>query len=68
LKPEGRVVLIEYRAEQADVPIHTLHKMMAGQARRELEAVGLRWVENRKFLPQQHFLVFEKADAATLAP
>jgi len=56
----GKVVLIEYRAEDPSVPIKRLHKMTEGQARKELEAVGLVFVSNEEFLPQQHFLVFEK--------
>ena len=60
LVPGGKVVLIEYRAEDRRVPIKRLHKMSERQARAELEAVGLRFVENGRFLPQQHFLVFEK--------
>ncbi len=60
LIPGGKVVLIEYRAEDRRVPIKRLHKMSERQARTELEAVGLRFVENGDFLPQQHFLVFEK--------
>jgi ubiquinone/menaquinone biosynthesis C-methylase UbiE len=59
-RPGGRVVLVEYRAEDASVPIRPLHKMSEAQVRRELEAVGFRFVENRGFLPQQHFLVFER--------
>ena len=60
LAPGGRVYLVEYRAEDPRVPIKPLHKMTQRQARRELEAVGLRFVENRRVLPQQHLLVFEK--------
>lgn len=60
LKPGGRVVLIEYRAEDPAVPILELHKMSEAQARREMEAVGLEWVQTRDILPQQHFLVFRK--------
>jgi SAM-dependent methyltransferase len=61
LRPGGRVVLLEYRGEDASVPIKPLHKMTEAQVRRELEAVGLRWVETQRFLPRQHILVFEKA-------
>jgi SAM-dependent methyltransferase len=61
LRPGGRVFLVEYRAEDPNVPIKPLHRMSEEQARRELEAVGLRFVENRSFLPWQHFLIFEKA-------
>src|SRR5690606_11865750 len=41
LKPGGRVVLIEYRAEDPDVPILALHKMSVVQAKKAMEAVGL---------------------------
>jgi predicted methyltransferase len=59
-RPGGRLVLVEYRAEDAAVPIRRLHKMSEAQVRRELEAAGFRFVENRGFLPQQHFLIFER--------
>lgn len=62
LKPAGRVVLIEYRAENPFVMIKPLHKMTQNQVRKELSAVGLKWVETKNFLPQQHFMVFEKGD------
>ena len=60
LKPGGRVVQVEYRAEDPDVQIKPHHKMTEAQARLEMEAVGLRFVENVPGLPQQHMLVFEK--------
>lgn len=60
LKPGGRVVQIEYRAEDPAVAIKPLHKMTEAQARLEAEAVGLRFIENVAGLPQQHLLVFEK--------
>lgn len=60
LKPGGRLVLIEYRGEDRSVPIKPLHKMTEEQTRREMAAVGLRWVRTEDFLPQQHFLVFER--------
>ncbi|MDT0632743.1 class I SAM-dependent methyltransferase [Rubrivirga litoralis] len=59
-RPGGRLVLVEYRAEDPDVPIKPLHKMTEAQARREVEAAGFRFVENRDVLPQQHILVFER--------
>jgi ubiquinone/menaquinone biosynthesis C-methylase UbiE len=69
LKPGGRIFLLEYRAEDPDVPIKPLHKMTEAQARRELEPAGFRFVENRDGLPWQHFLVFEKpAAAAAVSP
>lgn len=60
LRPGARLVLIEYRGEDPDVPMKPLHKMTEAQVRRELEGVGYRWVETRGFLPRQHFLVFER--------
>jgi ubiquinone/menaquinone biosynthesis C-methylase UbiE len=60
LRPGGRVVLIEYRLEDPEVPIKRLHKMSEKQARAEMAAVGLKWVETRDFLPRQHFMVFQK--------
>lgn len=66
LRPGGHLFLVEYRAEDPTVPILPLHKMTEMQARLEMEAVGLEFVENRRMLPQQHFLVFRKAESADL--
>jgi len=60
LKPGGKIVLIEYRAEDPEVPILRLHKMSEMQARLEMEALGFVFAENLEMLPQQHFLIFEK--------
>jgi len=60
LVPGGKLVLIEYRAEDAFVPIKRLHKMSEAQSIREMEAIGLRHLRTEDFLPQQHFMVFQK--------
>ena len=60
LKPGGRIYLLEFRGEDPRVPIKPLHKMTEAQARRELEAAGFRFVSNRRELPWQHFMVFER--------
>lgn len=60
LRPGGHVFLIEYRGEDAQLPVMPRHKLSEAQARREMAAVGLRWRETRRFLPSQHFIVFEK--------
>lgn len=60
LRPGGRVVLIEYRAEDPSVPIKRLHKMSQEQAKKEMAAVGLRWVETKEFLPWQHLMIFTR--------
>ena len=59
-RPGGRLVLVEYRAEDPEVPIRRLHKMTEAQARLEVETAGFRFVENLDVLPQQHLLVFER--------
>jgi SAM-dependent methyltransferase len=61
LKPEGRVMLVEYRGENPFVPIKPLHKMTQKQVKKEMAAVGLVWLETQNFLPQQHVMVFGKA-------
>ena len=60
LRSGGRLVLIEYRGEDPAVPILALHKMTQAQARKEMEVVGLEWVETKDVLPQQHLMVFRK--------
>ena len=60
LKPGGRLVLVEYRGEDPDVPIKPEHKMTIAQVREELEPQGFRFVEVQDFLPWQHILIFEK--------
>lgn len=66
LRPGGRLLLIEYRGEDPAVPIKTLHKMTEAQVRKEMDALGLVWIETQDYLPQQHVLIFEKpsGDAA----
>ncbi len=59
LKPGGRVVLVEYRAEDPNVPIKGLHKMSVAQATREMQAVGLKLLRSDERLPWQHILIFE---------
>jgi ubiquinone/menaquinone biosynthesis C-methylase UbiE len=60
LKPGGRVVLVEYRAEDPAVNIKPLHKMTEAQAIREMAAVGLKHLETKTMLPQQHLMFFQK--------
>ena len=61
LKPDGRVVIIEYRKEDPDIPISPLHKMTIAEVRAELEPVGFRLAEVMDFLPTQHILIFKDA-------
>lgn len=60
LKPDGRLVLIEFRKESAWVPIREEHKMSVREARVELEAEGYRFDRVINVLPWQHILVFRR--------
>ena len=60
LKPGGRLVLAEYRAENPLIMIKRLHKMSEKQVKKEMAAVGLTWMKTDDRLPQQHLLFFEK--------
>lgn len=60
LKPDGRVVLVEYRGEDSSVAIKPLHKMTQWQVKKEMSAVGLQWLRTDDYLPQQHVMVFSK--------
>jgi SAM-dependent methyltransferase len=62
LKPGGRVVLVEYRAEDPAVPIKALHKMSVAQIRREMNLLPLAWERTSERLPMQHIVVFRKSD------
>jgi len=60
LKNNGKIYLIEYRAEDPLIPIKPIHKMTEKQAVKEFEIAGFRLVENIENLPWQHCMVFEK--------
>ena len=62
LKPGGRVVFVEYRAEDRGVPIKELHKMSQAQVKREAAAHALVWERTADTLPWQHMVVFRKTD------
>jgi ubiquinone/menaquinone biosynthesis C-methylase UbiE len=61
LKPDGRIVLVEFRAEDDDVPIKPEHKMTKKQVNRELVANGFKLDSEFNELPWQHVMFF-KAD------
>jgi predicted methyltransferase len=61
LKPGGRVVLVEYRAENPLIMIKRLHKMTQVQVKKEMQAVGLVWQKTDGRLPQQHIMMFKKS-------
>ncbi len=61
LKPAGRLVLIEFRKEDATVPIRIDHKMSVAEAKLELEAEGFHLAKVSDVLPWQHILIFDLA-------
>ena len=62
LKPCGKVVILEYRAEDKEVPIRNLHKMSALQVNKEFSVNGFKLISDQEFLPWQHFLVFQRVE------
>ncbi len=60
LKPGGRVVFVEYRGEDPDIPIKPRHKMTVAQLTKEMNAVGLERVRVNNDLPVQHITTFRK--------
>jgi SAM-dependent methyltransferase len=64
LKPGGRVAFVEYRGEDASVPIKSLHKMTEQQVRLEAGQHALTWERTSKRLPWQHLIVFRKTPAS----
>ena len=60
LRPGGRLVLVEYRAEDPQVPIKDVHKMSVAQVRREMLPHALQWEKTIDLLPWQHVLVFRR--------
>ena len=63
LKPDGRVVLVEFRAEDPTVPSKRLHKMSKRQVLKELIPNGFRLTEQFDGLPWQHMMFFKRNDA-----
>jgi ubiquinone/menaquinone biosynthesis C-methylase UbiE len=60
IKPGGRLVLLEYRAEDPEVPILRDHKMSKAQVKLEVEHEGFK--QSRVFddLPWQHLFIFTR--------
>lgn len=62
LRPGGRVVFVEYRKEDPNVPIKLVHKMSEAQVKKEISQpeFGLKWKQTIRTLPQQHIVIFER--------
>jgi len=58
LAPGGRLVLVEFRAEDPAVPIKPLHKMSKAQVLKELTANGFELTDDFDGLPWQHMMTF----------
>ncbi len=61
LKPDGRLVLIEFRKEDPRVPIKQEHKMSVAEVRQELSADGYTIDRVIDVLPWQHIIVLKQA-------
>lgn len=61
LKKGGRLVFVEFRAEDPRVAIKEVHKMSEAQVKKEMSIhPELEFVETGKELPQQHIITFRK--------
>jgi len=63
LKPDGRLVQLEYRKEDPAIPILPDHKMSVAEAKTEVEAEGFKLGPVIETLPRQHILIYTKAAA-----
>jgi len=63
LKDSGKLLLIEYRGEDAALAIKPLHKTTVAQLNKELAANGFTLSYRGEFLPIQHFLLYRKTAA-----
>jgi protein-L-isoaspartate O-methyltransferase len=60
LRPGGRLVFVEFRMEDPEVPIKLVHKMTEKQVKKEMAPHPLRHVKTAGGLPWQHVIIFEK--------
>ena len=64
LKPGGRLVFVEFRLEDPNVPILLLHRMSEKQVIKEMGPHPLKHIKTIDVLPQQHIIVFKKTEKA----
>ncbi|MDQ2948510.1 MAG: class I SAM-dependent methyltransferase [Acidobacteriota bacterium] len=60
LKPDGRLILLEYRKEDPAIPIRPDHKMSIPEVKTEVEAEGFKMDKVLETLPRQHIFFFKK--------
>ena len=65
LSEKGLIVLLEFRAEDPDVPIKRLHKMSKAQVLKEMNANGLKLAKEYDGLPWQHMMFFGRDKSAS---
>lgn len=67
LKPDGHLVLLEYRKEDPTIPIRPDHKMSIAEVRAELESQGFKMEKVLDTLPRQHLFFFVRSAKAAAA-
>lgn len=67
LKPDGLLVLVEFRAEDESVPIKPAHKMSKAQIHKEMNANGFTLKREYDELPWQHLMFFGKVEQGAAA-
>jgi ubiquinone/menaquinone biosynthesis C-methylase UbiE len=61
LKPDGELVLLEFRKEDSSVPIRPEHKMSVAEVKAEVSPEGYRLEKVVDTMPWQHIIIFRKA-------
>jgi ubiquinone/menaquinone biosynthesis C-methylase UbiE len=62
LKPDGKLVLVEFRTEDQKVPIKPEHKMSKEQMGKEIPPMGFKLVREFDELPWQHMMFYQRTD------
>jgi predicted methyltransferase len=60
LKPDGELILVEYRKEDPSIPIASAHRMSVADVRAEVEAEGFTFDRLVPGLPRQHIIEFRR--------
>lgn len=64
LKPGGRLVFVEFKKEDPQIPIYAPHKMSEAQVKKEMAVFPLAHAQTITNLPWQHVIVFRKKPSA----
>jgi ubiquinone/menaquinone biosynthesis C-methylase UbiE len=62
LKPNGRLVILEFRKEDPTVPIRPEHKMTVGEVKAEVTPEGYQFEKVVDTLPWQHIIFFRRTE------